>query len=500
MKKIVKLTGITTAVLMITAPIFTTMIDPITTVKADDPGPDYQAIIDNIDPTKLQSIADEIKANIQEPAFRNFDKDSVVFNLLGYGFDMGPVIGITDGGSVLPYSQLSSNVGGLLDTGIFENGQHLSEADGKYLDDNIVLFDMKIYDANGTQITTLDNLNALQDSDLKVDIDMKYMTGYVDNKPIFDGSIPVIKDTKVSYNTSKVATSKLEYQKDITVKAGTAASDIRSSDYGNAKLIDTTAGSDMENTTIGSTRTATSDGMFFSDEASAEQHLNGSTTGQVDAGDPLLAGTYYRVVNANLIGLAMGVIVDGDGLTVDGDAVQYKLPTSNAGSTFDFVQKVTVTPKNSGNTDTTSGIATTHNDKINYSLYNDNNEKVDNRALAPVSSWKVDKARTINGVKQYRVSTHEWVNASDVDFVSGGSISDGLTIKKLDTAKEISLSTDHNIYNLENSKQEVSTTRALAGGTNWLVDKIGTDSHGGIYYGVSTDEFVKASDGVSVVK
>jgi len=75
-----------------------------------------------------------------------------------------------------------------------------------------------------------------------------------------------------------------------------------------------------------------------------------------------------------------------------------------------------------------------------------------------------------------------------------------LTVKHLDTTKEISLSTKHNIYKLQNAKQQVSTTRALAGGTDWLVDKIGTDANGDVYYGVSTDEFVKAGDGVSVVK
>lgn len=155
---------------------------------------------------------------------------------------------------------------------------------------------------------------------------------------------------------------------------------------------------------------------------------------------------------------------------------------------------------NSGNVQSISGVATTHNDNGFYFLYNDNNEKVDNRALGKNSSWKVDGVRTINGVKQYRVSTHEWVNASDVDFDENGEITEGMSVQKLDTPKQINLGTKHSRYGLHNSKLKLSTTRALAGGTSWIVDKVGTDSNGDTYYGVSTDEFVKAGDGVTLVK
>lgn len=165
--------------------------------------------------------------------------------------------------------------------------------------------------------------------------------------------------------------------------------------------------------------------------------------------------------------------------------------TGNTGSNTNHTTKPAAPKK---------GIVTTHSDKSSYSLYDENNEKIDNRALVANSSWKMDEIRTIAGIKQYRVSTDEWVNASDVDFVENGKVTEEMTIQNLDTPKEITLSSRHARYGLQNSNKEVSTTRALAGGTSWLVDKIGTDMHGGVYYGVSTNEFVKAEDGVTISK
>lgn len=147
-----------------------------------------------------------------------------------------------------------------------------------------------------------------------------------------------------------------------------------------------------------------------------------------------------------------------------------------------------------------SGVVTTNNDKDFYTLYNDQNKQIDNHAIAKNITLKVDQVRTINGVKQYRVATDEWINASDVDFVENGELPEELSVQKLDTVKKIDLSSSNNHYGLYNSKKKIATNRALAGGTSWLVDKIGTDEYGNIYYGVSTDEYVKADDRVSISK
>lgn len=47
-------------------------------------------------------------------------------------------------------------------------------------------------------------------------------------------------------------------------------------------------------------------------------------------------------------------------------------------------------------------------------LYTVRGKAVNNRGLGANSSWLTDKATTINGEKMYRVSTNEWVKASDI--------------------------------------------------------------------------------------
>ncbi|MFD1418349.1 hypothetical protein [Companilactobacillus keshanensis] len=147
-----------------------------------------------------------------------------------------------------------------------------------------------------------------------------------------------------------------------------------------------------------------------------------------------------------------------------------------------------------------SGTVTTHSDKSKYSIYDDNNSDAEHRSLGANSSWRTDRVRTIDGIKQYRVSTHGWVNASDVTYIPDGEMNSKLIVTKLNTPIEIHVSDEHPHHSLQNVDREFITHRALDAGTNWMVDKIGTDTHGRIYYGVSTNEFIHNSYGVSVVK
>lgn len=59
-------------------------------------------------------------------------------------------------------------------------------------------------------------------------------------------------------------------------------------------------------------------------------------------------------------------------------------------------------------------INTTVRTKVQAGLYTADGKKVTNRALAGNSDWFTDKSATINGQKMYRVSTNEWVAASDL--------------------------------------------------------------------------------------
>ncbi|MFD1417830.1 SLAP domain-containing protein, partial [Companilactobacillus keshanensis] len=59
-------------------------------------------------------------------------------------------------------------------------------------------------------------------------------------------------------------------------------------------------------------------------------------------------------------------------------------------------------------------IVTTHSGSY-ASLYTAKGDLVSNRSLSAKSSWKTDSITTINGEQYYRVSTNEFVKASDVD-------------------------------------------------------------------------------------
>lgn len=63
-----------------------------------------------------------------------------------------------------------------------------------------------------------------------------------------------------------------------------------------------------------------------------------------------------------------------------------------------------------------NGVVRTHNQPITY-LSTILGDQVSNRGLAKNSDWKTDKIVTIDGQTYYRVSTNEFVNASDVDLI-----------------------------------------------------------------------------------
>lgn len=387
---------------------------------------------------------------------------------------------------------------------------------------NIVV---KVKDSSGNEVTTSDGLSKIDSDQDPFTVNFSFQ--YPDGK----GNMQSVEGTDVSFEPKKTSNSvDGTYDKDpIHVKDGSKVSDV---DFGSLTL---KAGDDSY------TSAASASGGLYLTEADAWNSLtNSPAIGPEEIGDTFDASKkseYYQVVSAPVpsdLSDFMQKWLD-DSNWSDGNAVNYKLSINDQEIPINMdSDQIWVTPdapikvwastngiyyireinvdksdsnsnnnnnsNNSGNIQSISGVATTHNENGFYFLYNDNNEKVDNRALGKNSSWKVDGVRTINGVKQYRVSTHEWVNASDVDFDENGEITEGMSVQKLDTPKQINLGTKHSRYGLHNSKLKLSTTRALAGGTSWIVDKVGTDSNGATYYGVSTDEFVKAGDGVTLVK
>ncbi|KRK64618.1 hypothetical protein FC72_GL002026 [Companilactobacillus tucceti DSM 20183] len=254
-------------------------------------------------------------------------------------------------------------------------------------------------------------------------------------------------------------------------------------------------------------------GDFYGSYASA---LNNGTT--VSVGSTFTtkdgsAATYYQpitvtVADNSLLATYLTSNSNSSTYTINGSS---KTETDNgkvSGKTITFVRTVTVGSKDDSawTVKDADGIVTAKSDKQFYTLHNDNDELVSNRAISKNSPWRTDKVRTnAAGEKQYRVSTHEWIPESDVTFNGTESGNDSgsntdpegaLTVTKLDKNKIVNVSTSGMVYFLYNSKGVKSDTRALGGGTAWQVDKIAKDAAGNTYYGVSTDEFVKAGEGV----
>ncbi|MFD1418348.1 hypothetical protein [Companilactobacillus keshanensis] len=516
MKKSIQYAGIAAATLLAVSPIGVVLLDPITTVRADITAPDS---------TDMQSYAKEMGDTLEGQKLQyDFNKYTGIQKGLDDGYALATSKNITDGSILIsPKGTTMFNFSRLL--GNATPSKVKTKVAIKNLDDGSVYYTLKIFDPDGNQVKTATDLdNAIKNDNLlknyKVDMGLAYAN---DTSGTSFTELSGAKGLDI-VDFSDIASANLELgPSEITVKQGSSVADIDGTNFG-ATVVDNNGvqiGKSTESTTYN----------YYASFEDANNAINidlpsgtAITPDPVDVGNTFnTPGTYYRDVGITMSGAADQYMINyvneqpgvGD-LTVNGVAASkevvnpgqdYYLGGSNG---YDYIQKVIVTP--SGNTGSStsntgsetnnsiSGIATTHTDQKSYALYNDDNVKIDNRALMANSSWQVDGIRTVKGVKQYRVSTHEWVNASDVDFIENGSINEEMSVKKLDTPKEISLATNHKIYNLQSSKRVVSTTRALAGGTSWLVDKIGTDMHGGIYYGVSTDEFVKASDGVNVVK
>ena len=215
---------------------------------------------------------------------------------------------------------------------------------------------------------------------------------------------------------------------------------------------------------------------------------------------------------------------EGYVITVNGQAAtanQYKVASAVAGSadtqasraagtpnTITLVREIKVGDKTSENDwkveDVKDGIVVV-GDKV-AALYNDDNQFIENRSLAKDTAWQTNKKRTnAKGEVQYRVSTHEWVNAADVKLSQGSSTTDPETVftdvQNLETPIVVSLAGPSSFnYYLYNSKGQMVTYRGLGGDSAWLVSKIAKDKDGNKMYRVSTDEWLMAGDGLTEVK
>ncbi|WP_125770586.1 hypothetical protein [Companilactobacillus furfuricola] len=124
------------------------------------------------------------------------------------------------------------------------------------------------------------------------------------------------------------------------------------------------------------------------------------------------------------------------------------------------------------------GFVATKNSNVNLYAFNpeSNQPKLGNRMLAPFTDWKSDGLKEYQNESYYRVSTNEWVKASDTYRYENKS--GVLTGRRIQTP--VYTSNDIAIPN---------TT--LPGGSDWVYDRIAfLNNQDGAYYRISTNQFV----------
>jgi len=351
-------------------------------------------------------------------------------------------------------------------------------------------------DANGSGITLKITLSYNTSDKVTKEIKILPVEKATDKDAITSLAATYSKDYNVAYGSS-VVTPTLTNTLDLALNDNNGKNLVNDSD-------------NVSSITLGASYITYADALV----GGVSDSYHGSTFGDKDV-------TYYQPITVNVksgsdLQTFLGQMsAKGYSYTVNGvnasttDNGQLIKDASGNITGIKMVRAINVT-KDGANSDWTvkdvKGVLNTKSDKAFYTLHNDADQLVSNRALDKNSAWQTDKVRTnAAGAKQYRVSTHEWIPAEDVTFegsdVDTGSTTDpegALTVTKLDKNKIVNISTTGMVYFLYNSKGVKSTTRALGGGTAWQVDKTAKDAAGNVYYGVSTDEFVKAGEGVSL--
>lgn len=171
-------------------------------------------------------------------------------------------------------------------------------------------------------------------------------------------------------------------------------------------------------------------------------------------------------------------------------------------NTISFVRtvKVSNTTDQWSTTDTT-GVVTTKSASKYYTLKNDDNVTIANRALGANTPWRTDKVRTNqDGVKQYRVATGEWIDADNVVYSNGNNNSNnGSGLTDIKTVSGVATLTKAKGYYMAlfNDEGKAYDNKYLGSPSAWRVDRTAKGADGNTYYRVATSEWLQAGEGVS---
>lgn len=222
------------------------------------------------------------------------------------------------------------------------------------------------------------------------------------------------------------------------------------------------------------------------------------------------AGTYYQSISftagngSSLAKFISNYTQDPSSYTVYVNGAKasagYDFKASSDNTKLTFVRAINVSNTTDQWTTTdTTGVVTTKSASKYYTLKNDDNVTIANRALGANTPWRTDKVRTNqDGVKQYRVATGEWIDANKVTFSDKATTpSDNSALTDIQNQNgTVTLDAPASFNYLLYTKSGELGNRALSGDSAWKVIQTAKDSKGRTYYRVSTTEWVMEGNGV----
>lgn len=503
MKKNIKYAGVAAATLLMIAPLTAPVFSTASTAKADDTSSapttttsDDQSsdngstttdssTLDAATQASLNRVFGTIQSTVtptSTPDFSDVAKAYGTTNLTNSTTAGTGLFGLTSISSALSSDPLSTDTAALDKAGVTYGVQGVRD---------------------GTALTSASDFN-LYIKDAKTSAITLRITAYKGDTAVGTKDV-TFEPVKQATSISSVA---LKYTDPYEVALGSSTSDPQYS-----TTVDATA-TDQDGNTI-----KVSDPTPGAIYSSKDDAYSGDTTKAITADTFTTDGaTYYQPVTVTLDPSANldQIFSDyesgkGGGITLNGtNAIKsnvnggssYTQPAQGqpaTAQTLTYVREIKVSSTAASNWTVTpiKGVVTVGGSIA--ALCDDNGQPSTGRSLAANTPWLTDEKRVNNttGAVQYRVSTHEWVAAEDVSY-SDGQTPAGLTdITDLEGRHVVNLDGPSGfVYSLYDSTGKLAS-RGLAGATSWLTDKTAKDSDGTTYYRVSTDEWIKAGNGVN---
>ena len=330
----------------------------------------------------------------------------------------------------------------------------------------------------------------------------------------------VTKAAAVQQKTADLTSAAISYDKSLNVSYNTSAADYGLVASANFSVKDNNGNVLTSPDKNGKTAIRTTlSGLYTSYNDAYNDAYNGAKDGQTVNDVPFNEEntTYYQVVTGTVEAdpAFTKLLTNFEentakyGLTVNGttptgnynDPTSLQIHTNGDEASITVIREIHVGSKEAASWTTThtSGVVTTKSASNYYTLVNNENQPVGNRALGKDSAWLTDQYRVNNnGVKQYRVATGEWIDANNVTFSDKATTpSDNSALTDIQNQNgTVTLDAPASFNYLLYTKSGELGNRALSGDSAWKVIQTAKDSKGRTYYRVSTTEWVMEGNGV----